>query len=141
MTSNTNQHPPFQGIILLRDSLLPDLLKEDQTDILYWAGKELARSYTFTSLEDIISIVKSASFGTLTLLEQKKSSYFFQLHGEVVHSRLSEHPDADFALETGFLAQAIQAYTDTYTEGSFNVVRKKKVVEIILQADRKESVD
>lgn len=141
MTSNTNLHPPYQGILLLRDSLLPNLLKEDQSDILYWAGKELARSHTFTSLEDIISAVKEASFGTLTLLEQKKSSYLFQLHGEIVHSRLSEHTDADFALETGFLAQAIQTYTETYTEGSFNVVRKKKVVEIILQADRKESVE
>lgn len=141
MTSNTNLHPPHQGILLLRDSLLPNLLKEDQSDILYWAGKELARSHTFTSLEDIISAVKEASFGTLTLLEQKKSSYLFQLHGEIVHLRLSEHTDADFSLETGFLAQAIQTYTETYTEGSFNIVRKKKVVEIILQADRKESVD
>lgn len=140
MSEDSNQHPSFQGLTLLRDQLLPNLFKEDQSDILYWAGKELARSYTVASLDDVVTLIKTLSFGALSLVEQKKTAYLFHLHGEIVHTRLDKQPQADFALETGFLAQLIQQLSEQYTEGSYSIQKKNSVVEIVLQSDKKEAV-
>lgn len=140
MSADNNQHPSFQDITLLRDQLLPNLLKEDQSAILYWAGKELARSQAVDSFEDLAPLMKTLSFGALSLIEQKKASYLFHLHGEIVHVRLSNNAEADFALETGFLAQLVQQVSDQYTEGSYTVQLKNKVIEIVLQSDKKEIV-
>lgn len=140
MSENINQHPSFKGVALLRDELLPNLLKEDQSDILYWAGKDLARSYKVDSVEEIVTLMTSLSFGALSIVKQKKSSALFLLHGEIVHSRLQKKSDADFSLETGFLAQMMQQLSDYYTEGSFSIHKKNNQVEIVLQSDRNETV-
>ncbi|MCC5894626.1 MAG: DUF2507 domain-containing protein [Alkalibacterium sp.] len=140
MSADSTKHSPLEGITLLRDQLLPNLLKEDQSDILYWAGKELARSYTVASIEDISPLMRSLSFGALSLIEHKKASYLFHMQGEIVHSRLKKNPKADFALETGFLAQIMQQISEQYTEGSYTLQKKTNVIEIVLQSDKKEPI-
>lgn len=140
MLEDPNQHPSFQGIALLRDELLPNLLKEDLSDILYWAGKELARSHAAASVDEISTLMRTLSFGALSLVEHKKSSYLFHLQGEIVHSRLKKNSQADFALETGFLAQMVQQLSEQYTEGSYTIQKKNNQIEIVLQSDRKEAL-
>lgn len=131
--------PQLQGITLLRDHLLPNLLKEDEGDILYWAGKDLARSLSFSSIEDILHTMKEFSFGTIELIEKKRSSYRFHLSGPVVTKRLRENKEATFHLETGFLAQSVQQVNQIYSEGTYRFIKKGEIVEILLQTDRKET--
>lgn len=132
--------PHLQGITLLRDRLLPHLLKEDEGSILYWAGKDLARSFDFSSIEDILHTMEECSFGTFELIEKKRSSYRFHLSGPVVDKRLSENSGATFHLETGFLAQSVQQVNQEYSEGTYRLIKKGTIVEILLQTDRKETV-
>lgn len=133
-------HPPLEGITLLRDRLLPNLLKEDEGDILYWAGKELARSFRFSSIEDILQTMESHSFGSVELIEKKRSFYQFHLSGSVVSTRLKQNANATFHLETGFLAQAIQEVTQVYSEGTYRLIKKGSIIELTVQTDRKETV-
>ncbi|GAA0352757.1 YslB family protein [Alkalibacterium iburiense] len=132
--------PHVQGITLLRDQLLPKLLKEDEESILYWAGKELARSYDFSSVEDILQTMEEVSFGTVEMVEKKRSSYRFHLFGSVVTSRLNGNKNATFDLETGFLAQAVQQVSQVYSEGTYRLIKKGSRIEILIQTDRKESL-
>lgn len=138
-TLNLNSSQP--AILLLRDQLLPNLFKEDEADILYWAGKDLARHYTVSSIEELSDLVAQLSFGTLHLKEEKKRSRVFLLKGEIVHERLKTNAQANFSLETGFVAQAIQTLSKHYTEGSYTVNRKTKDVRILLETDPKEPLD
>lgn len=140
MSYNQHENSSQSAVLLLRDQLLPNLFREDEGDILYWAGKELARDYTLPSLEELSSLMSSLSFGKLTLKEEKKRSYLFHLHGEIVHERLKANSKADFSLETGFIAQAVQTLSDHYTEGSYTVNLKERLVRIQLETDPKESI-
>lgn len=131
--------PHLKGLILLRDRLLPNLLNEDEGDILYWTGKDLARAYPFASLEEILQTMTDLSFGSIELVEKKRSTYLFHLTGDVVTSRYSANKEADFHLETGFLSEAVQMLTHIYTEGTFRLLKKGTVVEILLKTDKKEA--
>lgn len=135
---NDNMNHTLKGILLLRDQLLPLLLKEDEQEILYWAGKDLARHYDFTSFEDVKAIMQEVSFGRLELISQKRSTYDCRLEGELVAERLKTNQKATFSLETGFLAEAIQAVTGHYTEGSYRLAKKSSAVEIELSFDKHE---
>lgn len=130
----------YSAILFLRDRLLPNLFKEDVGDILYWAGKELARDYTLTSIEELCELMDQLSFGTLTLKEEKKKSYTFQLSGEIVYERLKANSEADFSLETAFVAQTIQMLFNQYTEGFYTLKLKNNSVCITLETDPKESI-
>ena len=52
------------GYELVREELLHEILGKDTAEILYWAGKRLARNYPLSSLEEIISFFEQASWGT-----------------------------------------------------------------------------
>lgn len=138
MTDETDQDVSYDGIALLRDTLLPNLLKEDQSDILYWAGKELAREFSFADFAELERTMEKMSFGRLKLEEEKKSTYSIQLTGLVVKNRLEKKQGADFSLETGFLAQAIQQLTGHYSEGSWHSLPKSSRVDIRIESDPKE---
>lgn len=140
MSYNQHEHSAHSAVLLLRDRLLPNLFRDDEGDILYWAGKELARDYTLTSIDELSELMRQLSFGKLTLKEEKKKSYTFLLHGEIVHERMKANSDADFSLETGFIAQAVQTLSDHYTEGFFSLNIKERTVSIQLETDPKESV-
>lgn len=141
MSYNQHSNAGQSAVLLLRDRLLPNLLREDEADILYWAGKELARDYDLQSIEELSDLMAQLSFGKLTLEEEKKTSYLFHLKGEIIHERLRANDAASFSLESGFIAQAIQNISNRYTEGSYTVNGKARLVRIQLETDSKEPLD
>lgn len=128
----------LDAILLLRDQLLENLLGEEIDDILYWAGKELARQKHAHSVNDLPAMFDLFSFGTLTLENQRKHKLEYRLTGEVVEERLNHHSSASFALETGYLAQQLQVIDQIYTEAIYEVKVRKKEVWITVQSDPKE---
>ncbi|MDR3190726.1 MAG: YslB family protein [Lactobacillaceae bacterium] len=93
------------ALTVLRDRVLPDLFKDDLAEISYWAGKSLAREIELSGIAAIITFFTDAGFGDLTIEVQKNTSQKWQLAGPIVKTRLAENPNANFALEAGFLAQ------------------------------------
>lgn len=102
-----NQEFDNFSLILLRDYLLPELLQNDESEIIYWAGKSLAMKFKLTSIDDIQRFFISAGFGNLTKTDQKSIEQTWILDGPVIKERLENNLDASFSLETGFLAQQI----------------------------------
>lgn len=121
------------GIKLLRDMLLPDILGQDN-EILYWAGKHLARKQQISSLEILPYFFAKACFGELILTKQRKSSYVFKLKGPIVASRYKQEKDPEFKLEAGFLAATIERLSGFLTEAIIEK-QSKHGVTIFVQTD------
>lgn len=128
------------AIRLLRDQLLPNLLREETDEILYWAGKELARQEPMNDEEEVKAFFIQHGFGEIELLQMKKNKREYNLSGDIIQKRLEKNKQAVFSLETGFLAEQIQRITDTFTEANYEVKVKKAEVHITVQMDPKEEV-
>lgn len=96
------------GYELVREFLLPELLGKDTADILYWAGKRIARKYPLSSLDETIRFFEQASWGTLAIKEETRKQLVLELGSELISSRLKNNPVTTFQLEAGFLAQQIE---------------------------------
>lgn len=126
------------GYTLIRDALIPNLLGQETNEILYWAGKELARQYPLNNQQDTILFFKKAGFGTLTLDSRHKNKVIFRLSGFAVENRLAMVKQPSFNLEAGFLAEQIQQQESLYTEAIYEIKSKAKSVLITLQQDTKD---
>lgn len=62
------------GYELIREVLLPDMLGQDYADMMYWAGKKLARKFPLESREDLPAFFLDAGWGTLTIAHSKNRS-------------------------------------------------------------------
>nr|WP_039813643.1 YslB family protein [Jeotgalibacillus malaysiensis] len=131
---NTTQH--LFGARLIRDELIPDLLGNHTKDILYWAGKKLARSYPCSNEGDIISFFERAEWGVLSIIKQKNDEIHFELSGNVVEERIA-HNDPVFTLEAGFIAEQIAMIKQYHTEAVYTR-KKKSCVQIELKSDQKD---
>ncbi|WP_313469297.1 YslB family protein [Carnobacterium sp.] len=123
---------------LMRDALIPNLLGQETNEILYWAGKELARQYPLNNQQDTVLFFKKAGFGTLTVDSHHKNKVIFRLSGSVVENRLAMVKQPSFNLEAGFLAEQIQQQESLYTEAIYEIKSKAKSVLITLQQDTKD---
>lgn len=139
MTESMNE-VSLEAVLLLRDQLLPNLLGEEIDEILYWAGKELARKHLMNHEEEIVDFFFTNGFGSLEQIEMKKNRRLFILNGTIVQSRIKQNNKAVFSLETGFLAEQLQRISDTYSEASYEVKEKKAEVYITVQMDPKEEL-
>jgi predicted hydrocarbon binding protein len=143
MTESNNQQEvivtqlqvPIFGYELIRDMLLPDILGKDHTQIIYWAGKQLARKFTIDTQEDIIQFFKEAGWGELELLEQNKYEVKYTVRGEMVERRLDLNKEATFQLEAGFLAEQIQRQKGKTAE-AIEEQKKRKEILITVQWDK-----
>lgn len=110
--SDTNSTSPEFGYALLRETLLPELLGHDEPEILYWAGKSLARKYPCDSIEEIMEFFNKAYWGELQLIHEKKRE--LQLKLQPTNDTYS------FLLEAGFLAEQLSelknAAAETYMD-------------------------
>ena len=137
-----NRHiSKIDSLTLLRDALLPNLLKEDEEDILYWAGKELARSYQFDSLKDLMQQTETFFAGKLIQTKSTKKTVCFDWTGPLVTHRLTEQAAPTFSLEAGFLAEGFQQLSGNYTEATYSIYQKKHLVTFLLQSDAHVSLD
>lgn len=115
---------PAFGYELIREELLSDLLGNDAPNILYWAGKRLARKYPLFSIDEIREFFFDAGWGRLELLEEKKDELSFTLSSELIQHRLHTITNAAFQLEAGFIAEQIQNQKKVYAE-SYEHPKKK----------------
>lgn len=138
MAEQNMENQLFNSIILLRDRLISNLLGEDIDEILYWAGKDLAREQTVETESEIIDHFDRYLFGSLILIEEKKNRRVYKLTGEVVRDRLVNSPNPSFSLETGYLSQQLQSVLGIFSEGIFEIRNKQKEVLITIQMDPKE---
>lgn len=107
---------PAFGYELIREELLEELLGNEAPNILYWAGKRLARKYPLYSINEIIEFFINAGWGTLTVTDEKKDELEFTLSSELIRNRLLTKTNPTFQLEAGFLAEQIQQMKKVYAE-------------------------
>ncbi|SEK88772.1 Protein of unknown function [Carnobacterium iners] len=132
------ENSPLLGQTLLRDVLIPNLLGNETNEILYWAGKELARQYPLSCIEDTILFFEKASFGTLVLSKHSDHNIIYRLIGAHVEKRIKNVESVSFNLEAGFLAEQIQQQEMKYTEAFFEIDTRKRTVTITLKQDTKD---
>ncbi|TWT09375.1 DUF2507 domain-containing protein [Planomicrobium sp. CPCC 101079] len=130
--SDTNSNEHF-GYEVIRDYLLPEILGPHETEILYWAGKSIARKFPLYSMEEAPDFFSSASFGELTLEKASKDETIYTLIPSKIENRC-------FKLEAGFLAQQKQKLDGFLTEAHEEVFQKKNLVRITLKTDLRERV-
>lgn len=109
-------HTSGAGYDILRYVGLPELLGDERDTILYYMGKTLARKFDIQTMDDIVQLYEKLGWGKLEMVKQKKKSYEFHLLSDSVVLRLKGPFDADFRLEAGFLAEAVQTVSDVECE-------------------------
>ncbi|KIU19292.1 DUF2507 domain-containing protein [Weissella cibaria] len=119
------------ALTLLRDRLLPELLQDDESEIIYWAGKALARDVDLTGVMALETFFMDAGFGFLTLTSKKPTEQVWRLDGPVVSARFDENNHASFALEAGFLAQQTQQQLGTGAEAQWEANKQTVVITVM----------
>lgn len=128
------------GYELIRTEVLKNVLGKNANGLLYWAGKELSRSHKTDSEYDATEFFSKADWGNLSLIKESKDEIKYHLTGDLVDFRL-QTKDADFNLETGFLAAQVELKSKKRTEATCNINVKKRFVEIIVKSDLKDDVE
>ena len=126
---------------LLRDVLLPDLLGKEHTQILYWSGKQLARKFPLSNIDEVIEFFKNAGWGNLLEIKQSKNETEFILNGPIVERRFDLNADCEFQLEAGFLAEQVQSQKRRMTEATIEIKRKANKVNILVRWDPKDIIE
>lgn len=112
----------------MRDVLLPAILGKETDGILYWIGKDLAREYPVSSIDDLEVLFQQLGFGKLKLTKDAKLQHTFKLSGPEVTERLAiGQENTSFTLEAGFLAQELEFQLGTVTEAEVDSIRHKEV--------------
>lgn len=132
---------PIFGYELLREVLIPDLLGKDAPQLLYWAGKSMARKFPLESSDEIISFFQQAGWGTLSINKHDKNVMEFYLQGEFIQTRLQGKQETNFQLEAGFLAQQIQTQNRCITEAFEQQKKKTSTVVFTVKWDRKDPTE
>lgn len=130
--TNTDFDGQF-GYEILRDHVLPDILGRHEQDILYWAGKSLARKFPLRTLDDASDFFLQANFGHLKIERSTKSEIVFHLDAPGSEQRC-------FKLESGFLAQQKQNIDGFMTEAFEESLGKKKGIRITLKTDLRDKI-
>jgi predicted hydrocarbon binding protein len=126
---------------LLRDILLPDLLGREHSQILYWAGKQLARKFPLNNMDEVIEFFENAGWGELVEDNSSKKEAEFILSGHVITRRFDLNEDSEFQLEAGFLAQQIEMMNKRITEAACDPKKKSSKVKFLVRWDSKDIID
>jgi predicted hydrocarbon binding protein len=137
MTITDTKTVPTFGYELIRDHVLSTILGKHEDDILYWAGKDLARKFQMFSIEETTSFFEKAGWGLLTLDRLTKDEAFFTLTGEPDALQINKRC---FRLEAGFLAQQQQKLGGFLTECFEEKFIKKNIVQFHVKWDLKEKI-
>ncbi|MGX8235953.1 YslB family protein [Exiguobacterium undae] len=136
MDSVPNPSSTF-GIELIRDYVLTDLLGTDYRQVIYWAGKRLAREFPVLSIEEVTPFFYEAGWGQLELKKQKGTSATFLLMPP--ESTRTERPAGYFQLEAGFLAEQFAKMNGCVAEGYAEW--QKDHVQIMIEIDPKDPIE
>ncbi|MFD0047763.1 YslB family protein [Actinomycetes bacterium NPDC127524] len=133
------QIPAF-GYELIREILLPDILGKDSKQIMYWAGKQLARKFPLNGVDEVIEFFVSAGWGQLEIVKQSKDELEMSLSGEIIDRRLDISHECHFGLETGFLAEQISMIKKFHSEAYEETKRRNKKVAFLVKWDTKDPI-
>ena len=135
-TEQTKTVPSF-GYDILREDVLRAILGKHEEDILYWAGKDLARKYILNNEFAIAEFFIKAGWGLLTLEKEKKDERLYKISG---NAELLRTKTRCFRLEAGFLAEQHEQLCGFLTECYCEVDMKDQVVYLTIRTDFKEPV-
>lgn len=119
MEKTTYNSPTRFGYEILRDHVLPSILGQHEDEILYWAGKEVARKFPVFTIEELPVFFQEAGWGELLLHKTTKEEAFYHLQNDSGPT----FQNRSFRLEAGFLAEQYQKLNGFLTEcyGELNV--------------------
>ena len=137
LNENTNGTPTRFGYELLRDHLLPSVLGAHEGEILYWAGKEIARKFPIFSIDELPSFFNEAGWGTLSLGISSKKEAFYTLTNDTYSMKVIERT---YQLEAGFIAEQHQKITGFLTECHAETKVKNEYVQFQVKWDTKTMV-
>ncbi|PEB51282.1 hypothetical protein CON65_24015 [Bacillus pseudomycoides] len=126
---------------LLREELLPDLIGKDLDDILYWAGRNLARKYQLESIEEVIHFFEKAGWGTLNIIEHKRREMHFQLTSPLIKERQKQKRHSSYQLEAGFIAEQIQNQRNVIAESYEEQKKRSDSITFLVKWDVKDLVE
>ncbi|MBD1381153.1 YslB family protein [Metabacillus arenae] len=129
---------PAFGFELMREVLIPDILGKESSQMLYWAGKNLARKYPLNSLEEVISFFHCAGWGKLSIVHKKGTEMEFELEGELIQARFKAKKEPFFQLEAGFLAQQMEQLNNQITETYEQIKRRANKAVFTVKWDHKD---
>ncbi|WML40772.1 YslB family protein [Neobacillus sp. OS1-2] len=128
------------GYELIREVLLPEILGKDTPEILYWAGKRLARKFPLTDFDQVVEFFANASWGQLELAKETKSEIEIELTSPLIVSRVKSKAEYFFQLEAGFLAQQIELQKEVIAEAFEHPVKKANKVQFTIKWDTKDPI-
>ncbi|PLR98074.1 YslB family protein [Bacillus sp. T33-2] len=128
------------GYELIREVLLPDLLGKDAREIMYWAGKRLARKFPLGSREEIIEFFKQADWGLLTIKEETRKELVLELRSDLISERLKNKADTTFQLEAGFIAQQIETQKNVLAEAFEHPNRRAGRIQFTVKWDKSDPI-
>ncbi|WP_045523489.1 YslB family protein [Neobacillus niacini] len=140
LQSNEPRNISLFGYELIREFILPEILGKDTPEILYWAGKRLARSHPLQSLDEIIEFFTRASWGQLEIKKERKDEIEFELDSPLIVSRVKSKAEHYFQIEAGFLAQQIELQKQVIAETFEHPVKKANKVQFTVKWDRKDTI-
>lgn len=123
------QSVPAFGYELLREVLLTDMLGKEASQILYWAGKNLARKFPLSSIDEVVTFFQQAGWGDLSIYNTKKNEMEIHLSSSLISQRLQKKESTTFQLEAGFLAEQLEQQTSHVTEAFEQ--QKKRALKVI----------
>jgi predicted hydrocarbon binding protein len=138
--SDETQNMPLFGYELIREVLLPDILGKDTSEILYWAGKRLARKFPLNSLEEMMQFFSRAGWGVLSLKSEKKDEMEFELASPLLVSRVKSKAEHFFQLEAGFLAQQIENQKEVVAETFEHPLKHARNVLFTVKWDKRDKI-
>ena len=136
--TNTSGTPTRFGYEIIRDHVLPSILGKNEAEILYWAGKEVARKFPIFTTEELPSFFVEAGWGTLTLEKLSKHEAFYKLTNDSFSLKIQERT---FHLESGFIAEQYQKVNGVLTECFTEQNHKGEFVQFHVKWDSKTKVN
>jgi len=127
------QSVPLLGYHVLRDFVLPAINGEYQSSILYWAGRNLANQFTLDSFEECIHLFLDMGWGLLEITQASQQVKTFKLFSPYFQARHVLDNKSTFALECGFLAEAIASIDNKDTEGDYKLISKERETFVEIQ--------
>ena len=138
MTKEIDIHPTRLGYEILKDHVLPSILGKHQDEILYWAGKSVARKFPVFSSDEIPDFFQEAGWGPLSFSDTRtpKDEVWLTLHEE--DTTLIEN--RSYQLEAGFIAEQFQKLNGFLTECYGEKMLKDKQIRFIVKWDSKTKI-
>lgn len=118
--------------------MLPDILGSDSAEILYWAGKKIARKFPLESMSDVIDFFNKAGWGNLSIINEKKNELQLELSSSIITRRIQSKTSPHFQLEAGFIAEQIENQKQVISEAFEHPRKRGGKVQFTVKWDKKD---